>query len=247
MSWRALDAEFFQDRRKRKSNMALPPEEAIQASNEIQDYLENLIHEKKRVADSGSDLISRLLRDHVIPGHMSHKQCLGTLQLLLEAGHETTGSMIALGTLSLLLNPEQKDALVANPELVPGAVEEMLRFHTPTHLSGVRAALQDIEIKDTHIPQGHGVLCMLGAANRDPEVFQNPDAFDINRDARHHVAFSYGIHQCLGQFLARLELQTVFTKLFQRFPNLRLAVPLEELEFRSESIVYGINTLPVEW
>src|SRR5690606_36675968 len=162
-------------------------------------------------------------------------------------GHETTANMIALGCLSLLLHPDQKDALVADPSLVVGAVEEMLRFHTIVHYNGPRVALEDVEVGGTLIRKGDGVLALISAANRDPAAFDDPDRFDIRRKAMHHVAFSFGSHQCLGQALARAELQIVFSKLFQRFPNLKLAVPVEELEFRYDAFVYGIEKLPVTW
>jgi cytochrome P450 len=162
-------------------------------------------------------------------------------------GHETTANMIALGTLSLLTNPDQKDALVADPSLVRNTVEEMLRFHTIVHYNGPRVALEDVEVGGTLIKKGEGVLALITAANRDPKAFADPDKFDIHRPALHHVAFSYGVHQCLGQPLARAELQIVFSTLFQRLPTLRLAVPVEEIKFRYDAFVYGVDALPVEW
>ena len=126
-------------------------------------------------------------------------------------------------------------------------VEEMLRFHTIVHYNGPRVALEDVTVAGTEIRKGEGVLALISAANRDPGMFPDPDAFDIHRDALHHVAFSYGVHQCLGQPLARAELQIVFTTLFQRLPKLRLAVPAEEIKFRHDAFVYGVDALPVEW
>lgn len=239
------DTEFFQTRTKAKFDFTAPPEQAVQASDEIRAYLAKLM--ERKIDSLGDDITSRLVVEQVQPGHMTHKQCLATLQLLLEAGHETTGNMIALGTLTLLLHPEQKDEIVANPDLVPGAVEEMLRYHTVGHLSGARAAVEEADVAGVRVAKGEGVLCMLGAANRDPSVFMEPDHFDIHREARHHVAFGFGVHQCLGQPLARMELQTVFRRLFQRLPNLCLTEPTDQLEFSPESFTYGLKRLMVTW
>jgi cytochrome P450 len=107
--------------------------------------------------------------------------------------------------------------------------------------------MEDVEVAGTLIRKGEGVLALITAANRDPKAFDHPDRFDIHRPALHHVAFSYGVHQCLGQPLARAELQIVFTTLFQRLPKLRLAVPVEDIKFRYDAFVYGVDELPVEW
>ena len=129
---------------------------------------------------------------------------------------------------------------------MPAAVEELLRYLTVAHHVAFRLAADDIELREHCIHAGEGVIAPLAAANRDPEVFDDPDVFDIHRDARSHVAFGYGLHQCLGQPLARVELKVVFERFFQRFPNLSLAVPREELRFRN-SMIYGVESLPVTW
>jgi cytochrome P450 len=241
------DRDFFQERSKAKLDLTADPDVPVRAGVEMREYLDRLITEKMQHPGNRSDLISRLVTSQVVPGHMTREEALATIELLLMGGHETTANMIALGTLSLLLNPEQKDALVADPSLVRNTVEEMLRFHTIVHYNGPRVALEDVTVGGTLIRKGEGVLAMITAANRDPQAFPNPDAFDIHRDALHHVAFSYGVHQCLGQPLARAELQIVFTSLFQRLPKLRLAVPLEEIKFRYDAFVYGVDALPVVW
>ena len=110
-----------------------------------------------------------------------------------------------------------------------------------------RVALEDVEIRGAHIRRGHGVFAVNPAANRDPAEFPEPDKLDIGRDASNHVAFGYGIHRCLGQGLARIELQVVFTKLFQRFPNLRLAESYEQIAFKYDSQIYGLKKLMVVW
>ncbi|WP_031364803.1 cytochrome P450 [Caballeronia sordidicola] len=241
------DRDFFQERSKAKLDLTADPEVPIKAGAEMREYLDRLITEKMAHPGNRSDLISRLVMSQVVPGHMTREEALATIELLLMGGHETTANMIALGTLSLLTNPDQKDALVADPSLVRNTVEEMLRFHTIVHYNGPRVALEDVEVAGTLIRKGEGVLALITAANRDPKAFDEPDKFDIRRPALHHVAFSYGVHQCLGQPLARAELQIVFSTLFQRLPTLRLAVPVEEIKFRYDAFVYGVDTLPVEW
>jgi cytochrome P450 len=241
------DQEFFHARALAKLDLKADPEVPLRAGREMRQYLDGLITRKLEAAAPADDLITRLLHNHMLPGHITREEALATIELLLMGGHETTANMIAFGTLSLLLHPEQKDELVADPNLVVNAVEEMLRFHTPVHYNGPRVALEDVEIGSQLIRKGEGVMALISAANRDPEAFPDPDKFDIHRKALHHVAFSYGVHQCLGQALARAELQIVFSKLFQRFPNLQLAVPFEELEFRYDAFVYGIDRLPVRW
>jgi cytochrome P450 len=241
------DRDFFQERSKAKLDLTADPEVPIKAGAEMREYLDRLITEKMEHPGNRSDLISRLVTSQVVPGHMTREEALATIELLLMGGHETTANMIALGTLSLLTNPDQKDALVADPSLVRNTVEEMLRFHTIVHYNGPRVAMEDVEVAGTLIKKGEGVLALITAANRDPKAFDDPDKFDIRRPALHHVAFSYGVHQCLGQPLARAELQIVFSTLFQRLPALRLAVPVEEIKFRYDAFVYGVDTLPVEW
>jgi cytochrome P450 len=135
---------------------------------------------------------------------------------------------------------------VADPELVPGAVEELLRYLSVAHHVAFRLAIDEVEVGGKCIHAGDGVIAPIMAANRDPRVFPDPDRFDVRRDARGHLAFGYGVHQCLGQALARVELQAVFAKLFQRFPNLQLAVPMEELRFKN-ALIYGVEELPVTW
>jgi cytochrome P450 len=241
------DHEYFQDRAQAKLDLTADPEVPLRAGREMREYLDRLITEKMAHLDDNDDLISRYVAAQLVPGHVTREEALINIELLLMGGHETTANMIALGTLSLLLHPEQKDALVADPSLVGNAIEEMLRFHTPVHYNGPRVALEDVEVGGQTIHKGEAVLAMISAANRDPAQFPDPDAFDIHREALHHLAFSYGIHQCLGQHLARTELETVFTTLFQRLPSLRLAVPLEELTFNFDAFVYGIKSLPLTW
>lgn len=169
--------------------------------------------------------------------------------LLLVAGHETTANMIALGTLALLEHPDQLERLRTedDPGLLTSAVEELLRYLTITHDGRKRVATDDIEIAGEVIRAGEGVIVATDLGNRDPEAFPDPDTLDLGRDARHHVAFGFGVHQCLGQPLARMELQVAYRTLFQRIPTLRLATTLDQVPFKHDGGVYGVYELPVTW
>lgn len=237
-------SDFFMDRVNRWMGMDTPPEEAAQAGADALNYFDDLI--EQRVDGTGDDLVSRLVRNHMDPGEINRVELQHMLHLLLVGGFDTTANMIALGTLVLLRNPDQLAQLRDDPALAPKAVEEMLRYLSVAHQVGFRMATDDIDVSGTCIHAGEGVIAPIIAANRDPEVFPDPDRFDLQRDARGHLAFGYGVHQCLGQALARVELQAVFGKLFQRFPTLQLAVPESELRFKN-ALIYGIEELPVTW
>jgi cytochrome P450 len=167
--------------------------------------------------------------------------------LLLIAGHETTANMISLGVMTLLEDPVQLAALRADPDITPRAVEELLRYFTIAEFATSRVAKEDIEIGGVLIRAGEGVIALGNAANRDPAAFENGDKLDFERGARHHITFGFGAHQCLGQNLARMELQIVFDTLFRRVPGLRLAVPVDELPFKDDAAIYGLYELPVTW
>jgi len=168
--------------------------------------------------------------------------------LLVLAGFETTAQMIALGTFALLEHPDRLAALRADPGLIENTVEELLRYLTIAQHGTHRAALQDVELDGHLIRKDETVVLAYGAINRDPDEFTEPDALQLDRpNARHHMAFGFGIHQCLGQQLARIELRIVYRMLFERFPTLRLAVPRHEIPLREHALVYGVHSLPVTW
>lgn len=241
------DEAFFIDRSKAKLDLSATPDVPVKAGADMRSYLEGLIQKKEAAREVGDDLITRLLNNQVAPGHISRDDLLALIELLIIAGHETTANTMALGTLSLLLHPEQKEALAADPGLSPSTVEEILRYHTPVQYNGPRAALEDVVVGGQLIRKGEGVLAMINAANRDPEVFDEPDTFNIHRQSMRHIAFSYGIHQCIGQPLARAELQIVFSTLFRRLPRLALAAPVSELPFKHNAFVFGVDAMPVTW
>jgi len=181
------------------------------------------------------------------PGNLSREDFAEIGAMILRAGHDTTTNMIGLGTLILLNHPEQAAAVRDEPDLVPSAVEELLRYISPVQFSPRRVAMEDVAIGDVVIRRGDGVFALNPAANRDPDVFPDPDTFDVRRDASHHVAFGFGIHQCLGQILARMELQTVLPLLLQRLPNLRITANEGEIRFKDDMQIYGVHNLPVAW
>ncbi|MDQ2836124.1 MAG: cytochrome P450 [Actinomycetota bacterium] len=239
------DHDFFQERSRLLLNRNSAPEIVLQANRELSDYLSALAGRKIAAPDSG--LLSELVHEHELPGEISRDETTQMARLLLIAGHETTANMTGLGILSLLRHPDQLAALRADPELIPGAVEELLRYLSVVHSGVARLATEDIHVGDTLIRAGEGVLCMINVANRDDEQFGPNTELDVHRDARRHVAFGYGVHQCLGQPLARIELQVALETVLRRLPNLALAGPMDEIAFRDQMVVYGVQQLPVTW
>nr|WP_229821085.1 cytochrome P450 [Streptomyces ruber] len=240
------DHDFFQHNTKIMINRVSAPEERAAAVQELAGYLGRLVGE--RLADPTDDLLSGLA-ERVGAGELTHRQAAETAVLLLVAGHETTANMIALGTATLLEHPDQLALLRESddPKLVAGAVEELLRYLNITHTGRSRAVTEDIEIAGQTVRAGEGLIVPNEIGNRDPEVFPDPDRLDLRRDARRHVAFGFGVHQCLGQPLARMELQVVYGTLYRRIPTLRLATGIENVPFKHDGFVYGVHELPVAW
>lgn len=241
------DREFFQEQSRLKVLLDVDPAVTIEASAKLIDYFDRLLREKERDPHAKDDLLSRLVIDQVEPGHLTHDEAVLHADLLTMAGHETTANQIVLGIVSFIQNPAQKQLLLDDPTLLKSAVDEMLRYNSIVQFNGARVALEDVELNGQVIRRGEGIFALISAANRDPATFDRPDTFDIVRAPDNHLAFSYGVHQCLGQPLARAELQGVFGTLFQRFPGLRLAVPFEELQFKGDHFVYGLEALPLAW
>src|SRR5256885_2201850 len=220
-------------------------EAAAAAGRELHAYLGELIEAKKTAP--GTDTLSRMVTEYVASGQLDETVLVTLAELLLIAGFDTTANMIALGTLTLLRHPAQLEELKADPGLWPGAVEELLRYLTITHRGRHRVATADIEVGGQLIRAGEGIIAAQDAANRDPDTFADPDVLDIHREARHHLAFGHGVHQCIGAAVARVELHVAYARLFARFPGLELAVPHEGIPFKHESSVYGVAELPVRW
>ncbi|MEU8434495.1 cytochrome P450 [Streptomyces sp. NPDC029216] len=215
-------------------------EEVMAAYTATQEYLARLVAAKR--ANPTDDVLSELT-----DSDLTDEELKGISLILLAAGFDTTANMLSLGTFALLQNPEQLAALRADPALVDGAVEELLRYLSVAK-TFMRTALEDVEVGGQTIEAGTTVVLSFNTANRDPHRFADPDVLDLRRPYDGHLAFSHGIHQCLGQQLARVEMRVAFRALFDRFPTLRLAVPADEVLLRPESAdIYGVKSLPVTW
>ncbi|GGW54757.1 cytochrome P450 [Streptomyces griseoloalbus] len=228
------DRDFFESRtRTLVAIRTSTDEERATATRELLRYINRLIAIKEKWP--GDDLISRLLAT----GQLTAVELSGVLLLLLIAGHETTANNIGLGVVTLLGNPQW----IGNERLV----EELLRLHSVADMVALRVAVEDVEIAGQLIRKGEGIVPLLAAANHDTEVFGCPHAFNPERSERRHVAFGYGVHQCLGQNLVRVEMEIAYRKLFERIPTLELAVPMDELAFKYDGILFGLHELPVRW
>ncbi|MGW2598666.1 cytochrome P450 [Streptomyces klenkii] len=207
--------------------------------------LYQLVQERK--ANPGDDLISALITTEDPDGVIDDMFLMNAAGTLLIAAHDTTACMIGLGTALLLDRPDQLALLREDPSLVGNAVEELLRYLTIGQFGSERVATQDVEFGGVRIAEGEQVVTHVLAADFDPAFVEDPERFDITRRPAPHLAFGFGAHQCIGQQLARIELQIVFGTLFKRFPTLRLAKPVEELRFRTDMVFYGVHELPVTW
>lgn len=226
-------------------NLKVPEETALAARDALRDYMLALVADKRAHPDDG--LLSALIAGEGPDGELNDQELSGIGRLLLVAGHETTANMLALGTFALLSHPAQLRALRDHPEHIDRAIEELLRYLTIVQFGTVRVAREDVEIDGHHIRAGETVLASLPAANRDPERFEHPGELDLTRPPSQHVAFGHGIHQCLGQQLARVEMEVAFPALLRRFPTLRLAVPPEQVPMRHDMAIYGVHALPLTW
>lgn len=215
-------------------------DEKMAAYGAMTTYLAGLVTAKR--AEPGDDILSDLARHD----DLTIEELIGVAFLLLLAGHETTANMLALGTFALLEHPDQLAALRAEPDLFPDAVEELMRYLSVADIF-YRYATEDIELGGETIPEGSTVVVSLLAANHDPQRFDDPDTLDIGRKARGHLSFGHGVHQCLGQQLARIEMRAGFAGLLNRFPTLELAVPAGEVRLRTDMNIYGVHELPVTW
>ncbi|MGW0769000.1 cytochrome P450 [Streptomyces sp. NPDC002676] len=235
------DRDRFEAGSEKLLRLDIDPQEAQAALMDLVDLTSQLLMRKQ--AEPADDVLSVLVEGEDI----SLPEAIGATLLLLVAGHETTANMLSLGTYALLSNPDQMDLLRADESLVEGAVEELLRYLTVVHVGVQRTATEDVEIGGVTLPKGETVLIHLPSANRDPKQFTDPDRLDVTQGGLSHLTFSHGIHQCLGQQLARLELRIGYTALLRRFPELRLAEQPEEIPMRSNMTVYGVHRLPVAW
>ncbi|MFD9789982.1 cytochrome P450 [Streptomyces sp. NPDC059070] len=237
------DHDFFeaQSRRLLRGPTAADTEDARER---LDDYLGELIDRKVR--EPGDGLLDELVEDQLRTGGMDRAELVRMAVLLLVAGHETTANMISLGTFTLLEHPERLAELRADPSLMPAAVEELMRFLSIA--DGIlRMATEDIEVGGAVIRAGDSVVLGTSVINRDDSVYPRADVLDWHRPARHHVGFGFGIHQCLGQNLARAEMEIALSALFERLPGLRLAAPADRIPFKPGDTLQGMVELPVTW
>jgi cytochrome P450 len=206
-------------------------------------YLRDLFTRKRETP--GDDLISQLLQVEVDGDRLTEDEVLAMVFILFVAGHITTVNLIANGVFALLTNPDQASKLRSDPGLVTNAVEEILRYYSPAETTTARFAREDVELGGQTISKGDPLLVVLAAADRDPARFADPQSFDITRDdANRHIAFGKGVHACLGAPLARLEGQIALETLFRRYPDLRLAVPENEITW-APSFLRSLTGLPL--
>lgn len=221
-------------------------EELAQANagiSESADYFAALCDERRRRPQD--DLLTHLVESETEHGKLSTDELTANITLLFGAGHETTVNLIGNGLVTLYRHPQQLERLRADPDLIPNAVEEMLRFESSVQFSG-RTALEDVDWHGRHIRRGEEVLTLLAAANRDPEVFDDPDVFDVARPNARSIAFGGGIHFCLGAQLARIEAAEAFAALLARLPALELDDPVN-VEWKPTITLRGLARLPARW
>jgi pentalenic acid synthase len=239
------DHDFFegQSRRLLRGPKAADTQDA---RDQLDSYFEELIDRKLKQPEPGAGVLDELVHERLRDGELDRREVVSFATILLVAGHETTANMISLGTFTLLQHPERLAELREDPELIPGAVEELMRMLSIAD-GLLRRATEDIDVDGTTIRAGDGVVFSTSVINRDADVYADPDTLDWHRPARHHVAFGFGIHQCLGQNLARAELEIALHTLFDRLPGLRLAAPAEEIPFKPGDTIQGMLELPVTW
>ncbi|GHE66238.1 cytochrome P450 [Streptomyces capitiformicae] len=239
------DHAFFQEHSKALVDFNATGQETTQAFARLAEYLLGLVGTKR--TKPGNDVITRLAAQ-ADEGVITDQDAADLSAFLLFAGHETTANMITLSTITLLNHPDRIPHILGGEEQVAVAVEELLRYLSIVHGGLRRTAVEDVTIGGVTIRAGEGVIVPVHVANRDPEFFTAPDDLDLDRaNARQHLAFGYGIHQCLGQPLARAELQIVLPEIFRRLPELKIAVPMDEIAFKQDTVVYGVGELPVTW
>jgi cytochrome P450 len=215
---------------------------AAAAADELCAYMERIIEARRR--EPRDDLISGLVAARDQGDRLDTNELLGTIALIMGAGHETTTNLIGNGMLALLRNPDQLDRLRREPERIGSAVEELLRFDSPVQLTS-RIPLRDLVVSGEPVGRGREVVVFLGSGNRDPEVFTDPDVLDIARDEARPLSFGHGAHFCLGASLARLEGQVAIAALVERLPNLKLAS--DELAWRPGIVLRGLRSLPLRF
>lgn len=227
---------------------AITPEEkqnAMRLLLEFAGYMQQLVAERRRQPQE--DLLSGLIHAEEGGDRLSEGELFSMLALLIVAGHETTVSLIGNAVLALLQHPDAVKEIRSHPAFIPSAIEELLRYDSPVERTLTRFVAEDIEFHGQQFKRGDMVIAILGSANRDEEQFPSPATLDIHRKQNPHIAFGKGVHYCLGAPLARLEGEIALRVLFERFPDLTLDIPLEELEWRDVPLFHSLVCLPVKW
>ncbi|MEJ2864098.1 cytochrome P450 [Actinomycetospora sp. OC33-EN07] len=237
------DRETFQRNTAVALSSTSSDEDRARAGGELYAFIAGLVAAKR--AARTDDLLSGLVHDADPP--LTDAQLIDMTLVLLGAGHETTANNLALGMFALLERPEQLAALRADPSLIDGTVEELLRYCSIIQLGVSRVATEDVTIGGVTIVAGETVVLGTPETNRDPRHWDDPDRLDVHRPRSPHLAFGHGIHQCLGQQLARAEMRVGVEELVTRLPDLRLAVPAEEVPLRNDMLIFGVHALPVTW
>lgn len=241
------DHEFFQEHANRGLARYATAEDTAAGAMSLHGYLVDLV--KQKMENPAEDAISDLA-ERVSAGEIDVKEAAQLGTGLLIAGHETTANMIGIGVLALLQNPEQADLLrnTDDPKVIANATEELMRYLSIIQNGQRRIALEDIEIGGETIRAGEGIIIDLAPANWDSAEFPNPEKLDLTREnAGGELGFGYGRHQCVGQQLARAELQIVFHTLLRRIPTMSLAIPFDEVPFKDDRLAYGVYSLPINW
>lgn len=236
------DREVFQHNSTVIQDINTPLDQAYAALHAMQAYLNGLV-ERRRGPDPSEDILGGLAAHEELTVEEVANICF----LLLAAGHETTANMLSLGTYALLTNPDQLAMLRSGETTMDSAVEELMRYLTVNHYGPIRGIMEDFEFEGCPMKAGETVTLSAFAANRDPKHFADPDRLDFARGGRGQLSFGHGIHQCIGQQLARIEMRIGFQSLIDRFPELRLAVPKEEVPMRDSMLIYGVTSMPVAW
>ncbi len=237
------DRADFHRRAAQQLDLTRPMEERGKVAAESRAYMGELVD--RAFAQPGEDMLGMLVREH--GDDLTRTELVGIASLLLIAGHETTANMLAIGTLALLRHPDQAALVRDDPRATAPAVEELMRYLSVVHTGVPRVATTATEIAGQSIGAGDVLVVSLPSADRDRALVEDPDRLDVGRAASHHVAFGHGVHHCLGAPLARMEMATAFPALLRRFPTLAPAIPFEDVDFRSASVVYGLRSLPVTW
>lgn len=239
------DPEFFRDVTRITGGRKSSAQEVTAALGRLFAMIGDHIAQRER--NPGDDLLSKLVTNHLLTGVVNRQELISSVAITLIGGRETTTSMITLSALVLLEQPALLDQLRTDPELVPAAVEELLRVLSVADSLPLRVATTDLEVSGHLIREGDGVICLLAAANHDPDAFPDPQRIDFHRQGRQHLAFGHGAHACFGQSLARLEVEIALATLVRRVPTLRLASPMAEIELKHESATFGVEKMLVSW